>query len=282
MSQSKIPKAQKRIDISYLWLENKLSCLDDTLKNRTLFTNAELHHFLKELNKFENAIKRPSVKTKMISLYGHIQTIWINNQIDALFDISFSLIQKKETFSQEQLFLKINDIKKRISKLWHQNGLSKSNRYFIKIAIFNLNDLESSFFSKKKKKKETINYKLKKLKKTIPLNEAENNENHLLALDICEMASLFYQHKTKEAMRCWKALNPYDQERIQEICNEIGATSIETIKDMETEKYQKLLLSFIQAIVTYANEIVQGNTFNYCPSKKEIVMMFDEVKSLNS
>ena len=282
MSQyTKKSMPQKQINISYLWSENKLSHLDNTLKKRTLFTNSELQHFLKELNIIESEITTPDAKTKIMSLYGHLQAMWIDNQVDALFDTSLSLIQDQKNISKKKLFLKIDETKKNISKLWDQNGLSKSNRCFIKIAILNLNALEDSFSSENKHNKETTFFKEQEKNAHVFLNKEEKKENDLLALDVCEIAAFFYQNKMKEAMSRWNALTSSNKENIRKICIAIGATYIENIKKDNLKKYQKTLFSFIQALVTYAYEIVQGNAFSYCPSENEIALMFEEAENLS-
>lgn len=273
------------VDISFVRDEATLEKLGERLKSRVLHTNEDLAAMTKSCDSLRPQVLTPESKEKLASLYGRVDALKLDNEIDQVVEESFSLLSKKGTLPQETLSIKIGEIQSQIARIWYDNGLSISNRRFIRIAAYNL--AHAQVFASSKTADVLHNNaqfaNLRKDQDMLPESElraslidAEEWEDAELAFDLCEMAHSFYQNKIHEGMNRLNSLTPSQKSRLEEICLAIGAEYPSHFVAEDVKEYQESMMRFVQALVAFAHEVGQGEPLLFTPSESEIHMMFEE------
>lgn len=279
-----------RVNISYVWEENRLGSLSQTLKGRTIFSGGELTLISEKLEGLSKTIKSQDAKNELIDLYGRIESYTVNNLIDRIVDESFLLFEKRSELSPEILSEKIKGLQTEIAQIWYDHALSISNKRFIGIAVRILSILQVFPFSKTADMLNLASVSnLMKEQEMLPDSEVRTTlvdpevwESAEIALDLCEMAHFFYQNKISEGMKKLHLLNPSEKSRLEEFCLILEAEFPQHFKEKNVTLYRENMIRFIQALIWRANEVAQGQPISFYPSPSEIHMMFSEVEALTS
>ncbi|CCB89273.1 hypothetical protein [Simkania negevensis] len=276
-------------DISFTFHEAGLESIGKEL-DRTLHTDEDLTQLTMRCDSLRGKLQSPESKAQLASYYGRLDTLRTDNAVDRLVDTTCLLVAKRTEFPQEKMTAKVGEIQSELARLWYDNALSMPNRRFIRIVVYNLNQLQvfpSSKTADVLNNSAHIAY-LSKDQDMLPetelrttLIDAEEWESAEFAFDLCEMAHCFYQNKINEGMKKLHQLTPSQKNRLEEICLALGAEYPDHFIGKDLSECQKDIMLWVQALVGYANEVAQGEPLMFFPSEGEIHMMFREVETLD-
>jgi len=268
MARVELNSPSTRVDALFLFYRAQLETLEKKL-DQSVLSPREIESVSAQLDALKDKALGADSKDTYQRLCGRVDTLSVNNLIDAIVEESFSLRQGKYS-SPEELAERVNVLKKEIAKVWYDNGLSIENRRYIKIAETNLKRLFPSSKTDDMIHHPQINFsRVPRSNVTLSpdLDDAE------IAFDLCEMAHSLYQNKFKEGLRKFNQLTPSLKARLEDHCLATGAELI--TKNMDSQNR----IRFIQALIGYANELAQGEDIGRYPSVSEVRMMFEEVES---
>lgn len=274
-----LPTETVRIDGSFLHSNFEVSQLKEAL-DHTILSKEQLKTIEEKMTRLEKNV--PS--EDLVPLYGRLETIRVNSQVDALFEEAQDLVLHKETYSPQALANKVSEVRSEVEEIWSNNGLELENRRYIRAIVLNLQKTEVFLSSKTA---DVLYHPHERI-----LN-CSDNEMHLpettisssslidpewesadIAIDLCEIATLFHQGKIKAGIGRIKALTPSQKNRLEEHCLIIGA---EIPNDCTV--FPPNIDKLNQALIGFANEVAQGESIGFYPSIEEVREMLDEADS---
>lgn len=274
-------------DISFTFHEAGLESIGREL-DRILHTDEDLNELTMRCDGLREKLQSPQSKAQLASYYGRLDTLKTNNAVDRLVDTTSLLVAKREELPQEKMTAKVGELQSELARIWYDNALSIPNRRFVKIVVYNLNQLQVFPSSKTADvlNNSAHNAYLSKDQDMLPESElrttlvdAEEWESAEFAFELCEMAHCFYQNKINEGMKKLHQLTPSQKSRLEEICLRLGAEYPDHFIGKDLSECQKDIMLWVQSLMCYANVIAQGEMF--VPSEGEIHMTFREVETLD-
>ena len=268
-----------RIDGSFLHSNFEVSQLREAL-DHTILSKEQLKTIEEKMTLLEKNV--PS--EDLVPLYGRLETLKVNSQVDALFEEAQDLVLHKETYSPQILAKKVSEVRSGVEEIWSNNGLELENRRYIRAIVLNLQKTEVFLSSKTADilyhpDERILNcsdneMELSEITTSSPPLIVPEWESADLAIDLCEIATLFHQGKIKAGIGRINALIPSQKNRLEEHCLIIGA-EIPSDPTLFRPNIDKLN----QALIGFANEVAQGESIGFYPSIEEVREMLDEADS---
>jgi len=253
------------VDASFLYQNAQLEKIEKTL-NHSILSPSELHSVSKQLDELKERALAADSKETYQSLCGRVHTKGTNNFVDAIVEESDSLCTGKYS-SSEDLAERVNVLKEAIVKVGHDNTLSIENLRYIKIAENNLSHVLPS-----SKIDDMIRHPQVNFMRSDELPAEDDGE---IAIDLCEMAELFYRNNFDEGLRKFNQLPQTVKGRLEDHCLVIGAELITKNREPQNS------IRFIRAVWGFATELGRGEFISY-PSVQELRFIFDEADNYSS
>ncbi len=276
--------SSKTIDGSFLLQSHQMERLEEEL-GHILVPESSIGQIEGELSEMEGEV--PS--EDLASFYGSILDAKVNNEIDALFEEAQDVALVKESKSPAYISQRVTGIRERMSKLREHHGLDLENRRFARAISLNLKKAERFLSSKSanvihqnaieltQKQREMTPLDVEVISTESSCGKWESGE---LAIELCELAHIFYQERIGEGLRQLNALPNYVRERIFYHCCRVEAEVPYLEMPCNRSDYRENITRFTQALIGYASEVAQGEDLGLYPTMDELSQMFEEAESL--
>ncbi|MDJ0651476.1 MAG: hypothetical protein QNJ27_00455 [Simkaniaceae bacterium] len=246
---------------SYLFFqEAQIDALHEKIHKYETYPIDELSETIEAVNLINFKTLSPTALEKFQSLCGRLHTINTTMMVDAILDEAQNL--KKYGVRNPQ---DLENLRKVIAEVWHNHSLSEDHSNLLRVASITLAELTS------RKKLNVLHPSHVQInEETQVLSESTIKEKNLpanweeveLALELLDIAGLFYQGKTEEGLKGVKTLP-----------HEIKLPPIS-----ETSSPDAVAI-FIQEAVVKSFEIARRD--GYIPSSQEILELLEEASTLS-
>jgi len=182
---------------------------------------------------------------KIVTLYGRIDTVWVDSEISTIAAETRALNaeMEQEAPNREEIVREVNQLKKHINTLCRDHRLLKKDRKVVGLARATIKRAEAVLTNKILGN--TFNQLNLLALQARPLDDVYADEEiDEQVSELFPLANLFYKNNLKEAMRGFNQLSDFEKARFRSHLKQIGASSLEPADDCQKTAKALIALAY--------------------------------------